>query len=125
MFIGNLVGYRRVVLLERNYEEDIGAFLCFTVTIRCKGLRTQPYTEYQQFLLDTIFWLKSEGLGYRKVAQWLREHGYKTLRGKRFFAQHVYSMIKKHKLREEKLNHKSELEYGPLRFEYVDHTPSY
>ena len=59
------------------------------------------------------------------IAQWLREHGYKTLRGKRFFAQHVYSMIKKHKLREEKLNHKPELEYGPLRFEYVDHTPIY
>ena len=55
----------------------------------------------------------------------MREHGYKTPRGKRFFGQHVYSMIKKRKLREEKLNHKPELEYGPLRFEYVDHTPSY
>ena len=59
------------------------------------------------------------------IAQWLREHGYETPRGKRFFGQHVYSMIKKHKLREEKLNHKPELEYGPLRFEYVDHTSSY
>jgi len=88
-------------------------------------LRTQPYTEYQQFLLDTIYRLKSEGLGYRKIAQRLREHGYETPRGKRFFGQHVYSMIKRHKLREEKLNHKPELEYGPLRVEYVDHTPTY
>ena len=64
-------------------------------------------------------------MGYGKIAQRLREHGYETPRGKRSFAQHVYSMIKKHKLREEKLNHKPELEYGPLRFEYVDHTPSY
>ena len=112
-------------MLERNYEEDIRAYLCFTVTIKTKGLRTQPYTEYQQFLLDTIYRLKSEGLGYRKIAHWLNQHGYETPRGKRFFGNHVYSMIKKHKLREEKLNHKPELEYGPLRFEYVDYTPAF
>jgi len=46
----------------------------------------RPYSEYQQFLAATIQDLRDEGLGYRKTAQWLRERGYKTSRGKSFMA---------------------------------------
>ena len=42
-------------------------------------------------------------MGYRKIAQWLREKGYKTPRGKRFFNTHVYSILKKKRLRDERL----------------------
>jgi hypothetical protein len=84
-----------------------------------------PYSEYQQFLIDTIHRLQSEGLGYRKIAQWFRDHGYETPRGKRFYGNHVYSMTKKHRLREERINQKPKLEYGPLSIFYVDHTPTF
>ncbi|MDA0787115.1 MAG: recombinase family protein, partial [Proteobacteria bacterium] len=34
---------------------------------------------------DLIQRLHDEGMGYRKIAQWLNENGYTTPRGKKFF----------------------------------------
>ena len=66
--------------------------------------------------------LQDEGLGYRKIAQWLNENEYQTPRGKRFFNNHVHSILKKKRLRDERLNSLPEdsFEIGPLRIEYVE-----
>ena len=67
-------------------------------------------------------------MGYRNIAKWLNENGYETPRGKRFFSSHVYSILKRHKKRQERLeriNKEYELEYGDLWIEYIDYTPSY
>ena len=86
------------------------------------------YSEYQEHLHTKIKELHDGGMGYRKIAKWLNENGYETPRGKRFFSNHVYSILKRHKERQERLagmNEKLELEYGDLWIEYIDYTPSY
>jgi hypothetical protein len=61
-------------------------------------------------------------MGYRKIAEWLREGGYKTVRGKRFSANHFYSILKRKQERDEHLQSLPEdrFEVGPLRIEYVE-----
>ena len=71
----------------------------------------RPYSEYQQFLAARIQDLRNEGLGYRKIAQWLREKGYKTPRGKRFYGNHVYSILKRKREKDQRLNPKVERSY--------------
>ena len=66
--------------------------------------------------------LRSDGMGYRKIAEWLRENGHKTVRGKRFFGSHVYSILKKKREKDEKDNKPIELEYGKLSMRFIDRT---
>ncbi len=48
--------------------------------------------------------LKSEGLGYRRIATRMNDEGWKTPRGKQWRPQSVYSLIKKRALRDARLN---------------------
>jgi len=62
-------------------------------------------------------------MGYRKIAQWLNEHGYQTPHGKRFFNTHVFSILKKKRIRDERLNALPEDRFeitSPLQIEYVE-----
>ena len=43
-------------------------------------------------------------MGYRKIARWLNENTYKTTRGHEFKNTHVFSILKKKKLRDKRLN---------------------
>ena len=61
-----------------------------------------PPSAYQIFLYEKIKELKNSGLGYRKIAYWLNDNGYKTPRGHSFKSGHVYSILKKRRLRDEK-----------------------
>ena len=65
------------------------------MVLTTRNLLVEPYSDYQSELHDIIQNLHDEGLGYRKIAQWLNERGYTTLRGKRFFNTHVFSILKK------------------------------
>ena len=92
------------------------------MVLKTRNLLVAPYSDYQQFLHDTIKELHDGGMGYRKIAEWLRERGYKTVRGKRFYNTHVFSILKKKRLRDERLSSIPEdrFEIGPLRIEYVE-----
>ena len=81
-----------------------------------------PYSNYQQFLHDKIKELHDGGMGYRKIAQWLRDRDYKTPRGKRFYNTHVFSILKKKRIRDERINREYELEYGELSLKFIDRT---
>ena len=62
-------------------------------------------------------------MGYRKIAQWLNENGYKTPRGKKFFNTHVYSILKSKRLRDRRLEELPEDRFeitSPLRIEYIE-----
>ena len=71
-----------------------------------------PPSTYQDFLHSTIQELHNDGLGYRRIAYWLNDNGYKTPRGHEFKNTHVFSILKKKKLRDNRLNnfHKFEIE---------------
>ncbi len=103
---------------------EVDYYLCFTATLRSSRLSLPSiYTDYQQFLHDTILEFRKKGWIFSRIADWLNENGYKTVTGKRFFGTHVFSILKKKRLRDERLSSIPEdtFEIGPLRIEYIEH----
>lgn len=80
------------------------AFITFELTLRSTKLWIAPYSEYQEFLYQTISQMRSEGFNFKEIADWLNDNGYKTTRGKSFRNAHTHSIIKKKKIREERLS---------------------
>ena len=69
-----------------------------------------PPSSYQNKLHKKILELKKSGLGYRRIAYWLNDNGYKTPRGPSFKSGHGYSILKKRRLRDEKYSQAPEIE---------------
>ncbi len=95
-------------------------FLRFEVEVTSYQLWNTKYSPYQSYLHDRVKELKSEGLGYRRIANKLNEEGLKTVRGKVFVGASVYSILKKKRLRKKRLNQKSDKSISTFRFEYLD-----
>ena len=57
------------------------------------------YSEKQQQLYDLVMHLKSEGMGYRKVAKYLNGMGHKTHTGKTFTPSSIQFIIKRNQER--------------------------
>jgi hypothetical protein len=73
-----------------------------------------------QLAINLATKLHDGGMGYRKIAQWLREGGYKTVRGKRFFANHVYSILKRKRERDVVQNQEVRTEYRNFYLEFIE-----
>ena len=87
-------------------------YICIDVTVRCINLNIVRLTDYQNELHDKIKELHDSGLGYRKIAYWLNENQYKTPRGHEFKNTHVHSILKKRRIRNERINRPYELTFG-------------
>ena len=85
-------------------------YLRFSVTVSSNQLWSRPYSDYQFFLHNKISKLKEQGLGYRRISNVLNKEGILTVRGKVFTNSHVYSILKKKNIREERLNRNSRKE---------------
>ena len=62
-------------------------------------------------------------IGYRRIAYWLNEHGFKTPTGHEFRNTHVFSILKKKRVRDERQNKRYELEMGKLSVILLDTSP--
>ena len=78
-------------------------FFCFTITQRTPHLNVPLYSEYQFFLYETITAQRKKGKTFDQIAQWLNKKGYLSVRGKKFKGNHVHSIVKKKRLKDEKL----------------------
>jgi len=60
-------------------------------------------------------------MGYRRISYWLNEHGYKTFRGHKFKNSHVYSILKKKRIIDEKMykRYKPKIEDLTLKLKYL------
>ena len=90
------------------------------MVLKTGNLLVGRYSEYQQFLYDTIFKLHHEGLNFQQIADWLNENGYSTVRGKKFRNNHVHSIVKKKRIRDEILNQQIEREYKNFDLWFVE-----
>ena len=102
---------------------NVDYYLCFTGTLRSSRLSLPSvYSEYQQFLHDTTVEFREKGWTFKQIAKWFNENGFKTVHGKKFFGTHVFSILKKKRQRDERLNSlpKDSLEIGPLSIQYVE-----
>ena len=72
------------------------------------------YSEYQFFLYETIIEQREKEKTFDHIAKWLNKKGYLSVRGKKFKGNHVHSIIKKKRLKDEKL----EKEYPEFRSDF-------
>jgi len=82
-------------------------FLKFTITVSSSNLNNYFYSEHQKYLYDTIKGLHKKGLGYKKISNWFNERNIKSPRGSEFKGNYVFSILKKGRIREERLNTES------------------
>ena len=81
-------------------------YLCFTITYRTNKLvhyQNNKYTKQQQENHDLIQSLREIGLGYRKISKILNNKGIKTSRGTTWINTKVFSVLKRFREREERL----------------------
>ncbi|MDB4605141.1 hypothetical protein OAH02_00420 [Flavobacteriaceae bacterium] len=79
----------------------------FSISITTTKLWDSNYSEYQEYLYNRICEYKDKSvtpIGYRKISQIFNEEGLKTPRGNVFKNNHVHSIYKKGKIREERIN---------------------
>jgi len=93
----------------------VEGYLCFTVTFRASHLWHSHYSDYQESLHHLIKTMHDSGIGYRRIAYWLNEHGYTTPRGHEFKNTHVFSILKKKLIRDTRLNKRYKFEIDNLR----------
>ena len=81
-------------------------YLCFTVSVKTNRFALKHQNKYspeQEKMFQKIKSLHESGLGYRKIAHHLNENGLTTHKGKQWGGNSVYSVLKRHKEREERL----------------------
>ena len=61
------------------------------------------YSEYRFFLYETIIEQREKDKTFNQIAEWLNEKGYLSVRGKKFRDTHFHSIVKKKRLKDEKL----------------------
>ena len=84
-----------------------GATLKFDVSIKTSKLtKIYHYASQQQQIYDIVKDLKeNKGYGYRRISYYLMEKGYRSIRSKKpLLNNYVYSIYKKGKIREERIN---------------------
>ena len=94
---------------------NVQVFLSFTVNITASHLKKIRHSPYQQELWEIIKKKHNSGLGYRRISNWLNEHGYKTSRGHEFKNTHVFSILKKKRIADERMEKRFEQNIQDLR----------
>ena len=92
--------------------------LLFDINITDKNLNNYFYSEHQQYLYNTIKELHLKGLGYIKISNWFNERNIKTPRGSEFKGNYVYSILKKGRIREERLNTESKWKIEKIKIDF-------
>ena len=91
-------------------------YICVNIRVRCINLNIVRLSDYQDELHYKIKELHDSGLGYRRIACWLNENQYKTHRGHEFKNNHVHSILKKRRIRNERIKKSYELTFGQWYF---------
>ena len=107
-------------LSERDEFDSFQYFIEFTVTVSSSNLNNYFYSEHQQYLYNTIKELHGKGLGYRKISNWFNERDIKTPRGSEFKGNYVFSILKKGRIREERLNTESEWKIEKVKLDFFN-----
>ena len=97
-------------------------FFCFTITFSSPSLNRSFYSQYQFFLYETITEQREKGKTFDQIAEWLNRKGYLSVRGKKFKGNHVHSIVKKKRLKDEKLEREYPEVWSDFSLEVVDKT---
>ena len=59
---------------------------------------------------------------FHQIAEWLNKKGYLSVRGKKFKGNHIHSIVKKKKLKDEKLERQYPEVWSDFSLEVIDKT---
>lgn len=91
-------------------QDSQGFLVCFLLTVRTRGLMIGAYSAYQTELSNSIIELRDlQHLTFKQIADHLIAQGYSSPRGFELGAESVFSVYKKRKIRDERLNAKPEV----------------
>ena len=94
----------------------------FTITKKTPDLNVPQYSQYQFFLYETITEQRDKGKTFDQIAEWLNKKGYLTVRGKKFKGNHAHSIVKKKRIKDEKLEREYPEVWSDFSLEVVDKT---
>ena len=106
-----------------NSEPKYANFLCFVVSVQTNKLISRRggigYSKLQMETYNLIKSLYANGMGYRRISEWLNENRYKTIRGHKFKNTHVYSILLKKKISDKRIYNMSKPIITNLRIKLV------
>ena len=94
----------------------------FSITYRRPPFTVPQYSQYQFFLYETITAHREKGKTFDQIAEWLNKKGYLSVRGKKFKGNHIHSIVKKKRLKDEKLEREYREVLSDFSLEVVDKT---
>ena len=105
------------VLLSDQYTESNCFYLLISVDYYSATLWNVPYSEYQEFLFNSIHNLHLEGKTYKEASDLLKSQGYTSPTGKPLDHKICWSIHKKRLRRLEKIGRKYEPEIIDVKFD--------
>ena len=97
-------------------------YFIFDLDVVASHLHGSNYTEYQQFLYETVSRLRAKHWSFPKIADWLNENGYSTVRGKMFRSGHVQSIVRKKRVKDERLSKRYAPKLSNFGLRFIDKT---
>ena len=79
-------------------------------------------SEYQFFLYQTITEQREKVKTFDQIAEWLNKKGYLSVLGKKIKGNHIHSIVKKKRLKDEKLEKEYPEVWSDFSLEVVDKT---
>ena len=103
-------------------EESADVLFHFSITYRRPPFNVLQHSQYQFFLYQIITEKREKGKTFDQIAEWLNKKGYLSVRGKKFKGNHVHSIVKKKRLKDEKLEREYPEVWSDFSLEVVDKT---
>ena len=106
----------------KGVDESVDVIFHFSITYRRPPFTVPQYSQYQFFLYETIIAHREKGKTFDQIAEWFNKKGYLSVRGKKFRGAHIHSIVKKKRLKDEKLEREYPEEWSDFSLEVVDKT---
>ncbi len=103
-------------------EESADVIFYFSIKYKRPPFTVPQYSQYQFFLYETIIAHRERGKTFDQIAEWLNGKGYLSVRGKKLKGNHLHSILKKKKLKDEKLEIEYPEKWSDFSLEVVDKT---
>ncbi|MDC3107848.1 recombinase family protein [Paracoccaceae bacterium] len=103
-------------------DESADVIFHFSITYRRPLFTVPQYPQHQFFLYEKITAHREKGKTFDHIAEWLNKKGYLSVGGKQFKGNHVHSIVKKKRLKDEKLEREYPEVWSDFRLEVVDKT---
>ena len=94
----------------------------FSITYRRPPFTIPQYSQYQFFLYETVTAHREKGKTLDQIAEKLNKSGYLSVRGKKLKGNHLHSIVKKKRLKDEKLEREYPEIWSDFSLEVVDKT---